>query len=56
MFSLLGVLNMEGRVWFEENLTRTPSIYYAHKIQTFSLLSKNTNINEEYDKMTTIRG
>ena len=35
MFSLLGVLNMEGRVWFEENLTRTPSVYYARKIRTF---------------------
>lgn len=23
MFSLLGVLNMEGRVWFEENFTKT---------------------------------
>lgn len=25
MFSLLGVLNMEGRVWFEDKLTRINS-------------------------------
>lgn len=53
MFSLLGVLNMEGRVWFEGNLTRisVPHInYYACKIH-FAHVSGDTRI----DKWNVIR-